>query len=460
MLHENLRNAVEHVIAVARAHDVGPELPTIPYTVQWMEPVSGSRWESRQADHSEPAFFLLWKQFEDEFKESPAFKSLQQAAAEFAKREGKFLPFHGSIMIDHEGELLVLHYFNRVAALRVDEAALQALCNEYQEDLRSDTVPIRAVYQVHGFKADQPFALAGGFDFRPMNDRDIAAYGRTSFDPFGLAPKPFDQRLFGDDWVCEIEQRVSKSSMEGVNRFGEEIEDIAAALNLTISGRVLFSLLEKQVKSPFLPVGKMGGGGHMIATSRIGEPVALKEHDLQRFQRNFARVTRIGSDDQLAHLRPALRRLRMSASRTHDEDHVVDCVIALENLLASDSPQMETTFRFRLRGAALLPEEFGTVQDRIKFMGRLYELRSKTVHGGKSAHGGGRKADSIAEETRKAAGEAERVLRGILHWFVERCEEPEKLDRTLAGLDEAMVAGGEAWAQSPRERSARKTPLH
>lgn len=446
MLHENLRTAVEHVIAVARAHGVGPELPTISYTSQWMEPISAGRWEGRQAERSEPAFFLLWKEIENEFKQSPASKSLHQAAAEFAKREGKFLPFHGSFMTEHEGELLILRYFNRVAALRVDEGVLRALCHEYQEDLRADTVAVRAVYQVHGFDADEPFSLASGFDFRPINDQDIDAHGRTSIDQFGLVPKPFDQFLFRDDWVCVIEQRVSKDSMEGVNRFGEEIEDVAAALNLTTSGRVLFSLLEKQVKSPFLPAGRAGGGGRQIATSRIGESVALKQHDVERFQRNFVRVARIGSDDRLAYLRLPLRRLRMSASRTHDEDHVVDCVIALENLLANDSPQLETTFRFRLRGAAILREEFGTVEERIKLMGRLYDLRSKTVHGAKAAHGGGRGTAQIATELRRAADDAERVLRAILLWFVERCEEPERLSRTLAELDGAMVTGGQTWA--------------
>ena len=45
MLHENLQHAVEHVIAVAKAHGVGPELPSIPYTVEWMEPVAEGRWE-------------------------------------------------------------------------------------------------------------------------------------------------------------------------------------------------------------------------------------------------------------------------------------------------------------------------------------------------------------------------------------------------------------------------------
>src|SRR5262249_10575839 len=156
---------------------------------------------------------------------------------------------------------------------------------------------------------------------------------------------------------------------------------------------------------------------------------------IARFRRNFARLTLIGKDDRLAHLRLPVRRLRMSSARSHDEDHVVDCVIALENLLASDSPQLETTFRFRLRGAAILPESFGNVPERIKLMGQLYELRSKTVHGSKTAHGGGRKSDSVADQMGEVAAEAERILRAILIWFLERCDRFEKLDRTLAELD-------------------------
>jgi hypothetical protein len=446
MLHENLRSAAEHVIAVANAHGVGPELPSIPYEAAWMEPVSDGGWALRQSDHSEPAFFVVWKQLKEKLNDSPAFKSLIRVASEFAEREGKFLPVFGALLIDNAGELLVLSYFDRAAALRVDEPILEAVCNEFEADLRSDTVALNAIYRVRGLKAEKPFLLASGVNFRPMNLDDLAFYGRTSFDPFGIAPKSFGHQLFRDDWVCEIERRINKNSMDEFNDFGEEIEDIAASFNLTISGRVLFSLLEKQVKSPFLRIGTFRGGTE-VATSRIGEPVVLDQHDLGRLQTKFARVTQIGSDDRLAHLRLPLRRLRMSASRTHDEDHVVDCVIALENLLASDSPQLETTFRFRLRGAAMLPVRFGTVQERIKLMGRLYEFRSKTVHAAKSAHGGGKKMHSTADETRRTAGEAETVLRGILAWFVERSEKPEKLAHTLAELDEAMVQGGQTWAQ-------------
>lgn len=455
MLHEYLRSAIEHIIAVAKAHGIGPELPSVPYTVRWMEPVAENRQEGRQDDRSEPEFFFLWKHLESEVKESPAFRALQQAARDFASNEGIFLPFHGSL-IDFQGEMLVQRYFSRVASLSLDESVIRALCREYQEDMRSDTVSVHAVYQVEDFKAEGAFSLAEGFTFRSLNVGDIDAYGRTTLDPLGLIPKPFGQYLSRKDWICEIERRVPKKSMEGFNRLGEEVEDIAAALNLTVCGRVMFSLLQKEVKSPFLSVGSMGGGGLKIATSRIGDPVSLGPDDVERFRRNYAALGWIGSDDdRLAQLRLPLRRLRISSSRMHDEDHLVDCVIALENLLASDTEQMETTFRFRLRGAAILTQEFGSVQERIKLMGRLYKLRSETVHGGKDAHGGGKKSKFSTDELRKAAAEAEKVLRAVLLWFIERSGEPEKLRRTLSELDEAMVTGGQTWAYPASEQATR-----
>src|SRR5262245_6692916 len=147
------------------------------------------------------------------------------------------------------------------------------------------------------------------------------------------------------------------------------------------------------------------------------------------------------------------RSRQVSSARGEDEDHVVDCSNALEILLAIDSPQLETPFRFRLRGAALLPKEFGTVKERIKLMGWLYDLRSSTVHGGKKAHRSRSKAKSLADEMRKASDEAERVLRAIFLWFIEWIDEPNIHDRTLEELDAAMVTGGQTWAKRPRETS-------
>src|SRR5262249_42901237 len=113
---------------------------------------------------------------------------------------------------------------------------------------------------------------------------------------------------------------------------------------------------------------------------------------------------------------------------------------------ASDSPQLETTYRFRLRGAALLPPELGTVAERMAIMNRLYRFRSQTVHASKTVHGAGKRESSEREALRKTCLEADSVLRAILRWFVRRSERREELAALPQALDIALVEGGEKWA--------------
>ena len=163
-----------------------------------------------------------------------------------------------------------------------------------------------------------------------------------------------------------------------------------------------------------------------------GENLFLSHEQIAAAQGYFDALVMISTVDALDHLRLPTRRMRLGAQRGNVEDTLVDFVIGLERLLAPDTRQLEVTYRFKLRGAALLPAaEFGDARTRIDLMNKLYDLRSAVVHG---------RADR--EAIIAATPEAEEVLRSILQWLLQPARLYGDHNDLIRALDEAMVAGG------------------
>jgi hypothetical protein len=76
----------------------------------------------------------------------------------------------------------------------------------------------------------------------------------------------------------------------------------------------------------------------------------------------------------------ALDRLNLARRRQSHGDQAIDSGICLESLLGDDSPQ-ELTYKLRLRAALLLGKSIEERQKIREDVGRLYDLRSKVVHG-------------------------------------------------------------------------------
>jgi hypothetical protein len=136
----------------------------------------------------------------------------------------------------------------------------------------------------------------------------------------------------------------------------------------------------------------------------------------------------------LEFLKLPLRRLRLSATRQEAEDHLIDCVIALERLLAPDNSKAETTYRFVLRGAALLPPDFGSSEKRKELMDKLYKERSNTVHG------------KIPKDMNELNVKAERVLRQIILWYLKKGITTGKdANEIVKKIDLSFIDAGQKW---------------
>jgi hypothetical protein len=114
------------------------------------------------------------------------------------------------------------------------------------------------------------------------------------------------------------------------------------------------------------------------------------------------------------------------------DDKITDLTIGLESLLAPDSATGEISFKFRMRGAALLPAHYGPPSDRIKLAKRQYDARCNIVHGNSSAD-----ADRLWLMHR--AIEMFRIV------FDALSRAPTSVKESIAQLDQEITNGGETW---------------
>lgn len=177
-------------------------------------------------------------------------------------------------------------------------------------------------------------------------------------------------------------------------------------------------------------------GGNPTLTGPGGTGVSLDDRKIKLAQRLYPLVESIFTESRYYRLRLPLDRFIGAAQRRLPEDQVVDYVVGMESLLAPDTERLETTFRFRLRGSALLPISiFGEVRERIQLLGDLYDQRSRVVHG-----------DATSQDLAKWVPQAENVLRYLLLWYLADLQLRSDPKQVARQLDEQLASGGSAWA--------------
>ncbi len=417
---EGLKEAVTQIIQLANADKV--QQPLGEYKVSWFEQTSDSHAIGKEESRHEFQFQNLNTSLLEKIKALESVKSLQNKAEEIARNYNQpvknWQPFWTSERAAIE---LVSIYFNRVRSFSTDLKIIEALCSEYVNDLKNPDSVVRTIYRVERFHAPKSFNLSDGINFRPVNHDDIDRYCRlTIFNP-SLQP-----RLSDKDWILEIEHSGPKAAVETYNNYNSIIEQIISAMQIAASGRAIFTLLSHAYKSPFLQMGIVSGG-NFIPSGRSGN-INLDDAIIEEFQKFYKAVVRIGSEEKLKHLRLPIRRLHISSNRIDKEDHLVDVVIGLERLLAYDS-RGEISFRFRIRGASILSDLFGTTGERISFLSKLYGIRSGVVH-----------ADTEESAVDEFGPKAEEALKEILRWYINRIDSPSfSLKKILSEIDEKCV---------------------
>lgn len=332
-------------------------------------------------------------------------------------------------VVDHTAEIICDCYFGSVGAVSVDDAAIHAIAEKYTAEVQADTIEFATVFQVAQFSAAEPFFLNDKIEFRPIAKAEI--------DQFGYEPLPIRQvpRLNKKDWICKVTQTYRADDISASHSSRGIWELILGSLGLVSDGDAWFSLLCEGPKSPFLQ-GAFFGTRHRIHSSPNGGEVKLDKQGIELYRNVFQTIETIHKN-RSANLIPSFRRFRAAAGREIVDDKLTDLVIALESLLTPDSSTGEISYKFRMRGAALLPERFGTTSERVKLMNELYKARSSIVHSNKDAE----KIDGIWMLSR-----ATDVFRVI---FDQLSRSPVNVKASITQLDEAMVNGGKAWLARP-----------
>jgi hypothetical protein len=430
-LKEQMRAAI---LAINTFLTVQKHISTVPrtsYEVFWMEPMNESGSQSREESRTEPSAASMFFNIRDNLELIPDVKSYIQMAEQFVHKYPTVATSGTDLVVAP-----LIDYYNTTGTLTLDEDVLYEICHRFTEVADNPDMTVGTVYLVEKFSAPSEFSLDERIVFRPLSVDDVDKFGRmyAFTGPYGRPPR-LDMR----HWICEIRHTGPKNTYEAINRSQYFPDQIAAALALATGGGSRFHLIRNSVVTPYLSMGIVVGGTP-FSSGPQGEPVALTEDGIQQFQFYYRKVRRIleSNHRKYRHLQLPIRRLRAASQRTVSEDQFVDYIIGLERLLASDTPALEVTFRFRMRGAALLPDEFGNAEARLKLMGDLYTLRSEIVHGNKKA---------TADEIQRHLPIAERVLKSILRWFMKASEKYPSEEIIRQEIDRNLVAGGARFAE-------------
>ena len=372
-IQQALDRAIEFVIRFASERGVGGAFPLRTFQIQYFKPDDPSRatlvTESR-TEHSFASFYSHWRKELDAAEPISALNSLCESFSSMygVAMEKYWKKSYGTIMLSR--------YFKKVRRFTHESSMVIEVVDEFRSDLTASREQIELVYYVEGLRADEPFTLmAGNISFSPVSEEDLRKYAERIEITFAF--NNFYLSLAG--WTCRILLQGEKSGFNDLNKATDVLDHVLNALSLVSDGSARFRLLSKDVANPFLHMGRVSGGEPV--NSGRGGPIYLTTSDVRRFDDMLGRLSLISDDERLRLLKHPLRRMRTAANRRSTADAFLDTIVALEGLLAHDTPALESTYRFRLRGAALLSDEFGSPQERLKILGDMYSMRSRIVHG-------------------------------------------------------------------------------
>lgn len=416
-----LSNAVKSIISLAKERDL-TELPREEYIVNWLEPVDETRSEGKQEVRSRISHF----DFHELTKGNTEFNCLVEFVEKFVEEKAKLFWWPMRISKSRAPGILLIEYFNKTTELKHNKPKIRSTVKQFLQYWLSETIDVSVLYRVQSFSAEKPFRLSSDIAFRTITMDDIERDASFGFYP----SRPADT-LNINEWICEIRRTIEKGnttdSIAKFNFIQDSIEPVINALSLSHEGRATFDMLEKSIDSPYAQ--SRISGGNSIFSSHAGEKVTLNENGIKTFRRIYKLILGTESGNH-NYLQLPLRRLRASSTRMNHEDHLIDCVIGLESLLAADSPQLETTYRFRLRGAALLPATFGNPTERMHFMNKLYSLRSAIVHG-----------RANQDEIKEYSPRAEDALKAIILWYFRNGATYGKPQDAVQKIDRLLVSG-------------------
>ena len=420
-----LESAVTFVLQYAKEQGYGTSFPEDHFSVAYWRPQeSNQNSSSLVTEHrTRESFPKFYFRFHDLLEGSEPLQSLNTLSQAFVTKHGVAMDKYWKSTY---GTNMLFRYFKKARSFTEDYQIIQMVVDEFKSDITSTREQIRLVYYVENLIAPEPFSLCNGMiSFRPVTDTDLDEYAPPKEDMISPHGHFLDER----GWICEGTLEGRKKSFDDFNNAENLIDDVLNALYLVKDGNARFLLLAKEITNTFLRVGRMFGGDTLNVGR--GGAIELTETDIKEIDEIMSKLVKVSKKKRLKLLRLPLRKIRAAASRRTPADAFLDIVMALETLLANDTPALEVTHRFRLRGAAILNDEFGSARDRMALLNGIYSTRSEIVHG---------EYESDPRELAPLLDKANRVLKAIVRWYLGRLEDLEP-NEVVRMLDEWMVQG-------------------
>jgi len=316
--------------------------------------------------------------------------------------------------------IMILEYYDKFGSFNLEEDVVSDVVSDFGHAIHLKYEKIFLVYSFQNFNAENSFSLNKEISFHPVTYEDLKIYSVKDQWNFQT-----HSRIHLTDWICEISTNGRKDTYDDINNANEIIHNIQNALFLTKKGCTTVHLKLKVIQNPFLSEGSQIGG--LKKSSGIGNPIFLDVTDIQRFINYYKIIRKIENDDNFYFLRYPLKKIRDAVNRSEKSDTFLDYIIALETLIAHDTEALESTYRFRLRGAFILNSEFGTARLRINLLSKLYGIRSDIVHGRK-----------IKEDMYKLVLKLDDIVRSIFQYYLHRLYRANPKD-LIRVIDEKMV---------------------
>ena len=329
---------------------------------------------------------------------------------------------------------LLFQYFRHAQAFVHDEVILDRVVSAFHDLVVLGVARYELVYYVSELSAFESFTLCNGMmEIRPITEHELILYS-WRLQRVEVAQAPYDL-LDTTGWLCIISAEVQISDYQNYFTLTRQLDNLLVALYLIASGSASFRLVDQ--REPFTaydegPVGlrsfRSGGGRGAIEIADAVQVATLNTVVQQ--------VMRVGTDTEFESLRLPVRKCRQIAERGDGDDAFLDAVIALESLLSSETAG-ESTYRFSMRGAAILDEAFGAPPDRFKLMQNIYGGRSSIVHGK-------RRNQKEMKAFQKTSTDAQQVLKYILRWYLAQAR-ASKPDNVVKLVDEVMIREAHRW---------------
>lgn len=429
-----LEGAIKKIIEFA--HNRNINFPIARYQTIWMKKTGKNTSQSQQGIYEFPDFLRLYRDLKEEIENIQEVRDFRKCVEKFSKENGNFLPFFSvNDSIGRQTEFILDSYFYEVNEFKLDKKIVCLTCRKFKEDICSKQATLVAILKVDGFESVSSFALEEGIIFRKTTMKDIQ--NCSIYRRFEML-SPYAESLNIDGWVCEIRKDIQKDRAGAQPDIAKEItinnfhllpELIAESFNLVHSSRLGLQLMYKTMESRYIR-NSVTAGGKDIFTSRHSDKAKITKRKITQLQEIYKTMKSFKNSNEYEDLGLPLRRLRLAASRQDLSDHVVDCVIGMEYLLAPGGG--ESKYKFCMRGASLLSNKFGTVEERKKLMNDLYDKRSAIVHGRRNAQ----------EKIKNISPMAEAALRELFVWYLTKGKEIGNRNEIAGKLDLSFINGG------------------